>query len=200
MSLFRSHNCGEINASKKGKTVTLSGWVHRRRDHGGLIFIDLRDQNGLTQLTFNPETNPEVFKIAESLRLEFVVKITGTVALRPKNMINKKLITGEIEIEVKELEILNRAKILPFNIALAEGEEAIDQAKKLGEEVRMKYRYLDLRREMIREKLNLRSAIIRYMREFMWQNDFQEIETPILTKSSPEGARDYLVPSRIHPG
>ncbi|MFH1508914.1 MAG: aspartate--tRNA ligase [bacterium] len=198
--MYRSHNCGELKASNKGKSVVLSGWVNRRRDHGGLIFIDLRDQEGMTQLTFDPKKQEKVFSVAETLRPEFVIRVEGTVALRPAEMTNKKLSTGEIEIEVKKLDILNKAKTPPFNIALADGEEAEDQAKKLGEDVRMKYRYLDMRRQMVREKLNLRSEIIKYMREFMWKEKFQEIETPILTKSTPEGARDYLVPSRVYPG
>ncbi|MBI2426377.1 MAG: aspartate--tRNA ligase [Candidatus Kerfeldbacteria bacterium] len=198
--MLRTHTCGELTAKDEGKDVTVCGWVHRRRDHGGLIFIDLRDRYGLTQLTINPIKNKRAWKTADAVRSEYVLIARGTVVKRPATMVNKKLKTGAIEIEVSDVTILNAAKTPPFEIALKVGEDAVTQARNLNEEVRMKYRYLDLRREMIREKIEMRSRAIRFIREFMWKEGFQEIETPILTKSTPEGARDFLVPSRLHPG
>lgn len=198
--MLRTHTCGQLTGKDVGKEITLTGWVHRRRDHGGLIFIDLRDRYGITQLTFNPKKNQETWNIADNVRSEFVLQAKGTVQKRPDTMVNKKISTGEIEIEVTDLVIFNTAKTPPFEIALKEGEDAEEQAKGINEEVRMKYRYLDLRRDMIRKKIEMRSKVIQYMRTFMWGKGFQEIETPILTKSTPEGARDFLVPSRLHAG
>ncbi len=198
--MLRTHTCGQLTASDVGKEITLTGWVNRRRDHGGLIFIDLRDRYGITQLMFNPEKNQQAWNVADSVRAEFVLQAQGVVQKRPDAMTNKKIPTGEIEIEVKTLKVFNAAKTPPFEIALKEGEDAVEQAKGLNEEVRMKYRYLDLRRDMIRKKIEMRSKVIQYMRTFMWGKGFQEVETPILTKSTPEGARDFLVPSRLHAG
>lgn len=170
--------------------MTLCGWVHRRRDHGGLIFIDLRDREGLVQVVCNP-AQESVFKIAENLRNEYVIKITGTVHKRPEGTINPNIASGEVEIAVTHLELLNKSRPLPFNI---------DDYQEVGEEVRLKYRYLDLRRPKMAHRLKMRSYITREIRRFLDERDFLDIETPILTKSTPEGARDYLVPSRIEPG
>ena len=189
--MYRSHTCVELTKKHTGKEVTLSGWVHRRRDHGGVIFIDLRDMYGLTQITFNPKNSKEAHKLADSLRSEFVVKVTGKVADRPKDMVNKNLATGEIELMVKDLEILSKSKALPFEI---------DSDKDVNEEVRLKYRFLDLRRDRMKENLLFRARVIKFIRDWCYKNGFHEFETPILTASSPEGARDFLVPSRLHPG
>jgi len=173
--------------------VELAGWVHRRRDHGGIIFIDLRDRYGLTQVTFDPEANKGAWKIADKLRSEWVIKIKGKVAQRPKDMVNPKISTGEIEIEASEIEILNESKTPPFEI----GDE---KSKEANENLRLKYRFVDLRRHKPQEIMRKRDEVIRYVREYFHKNDFIEIQTPILANSSPEGARDYLVPSRLHPG
>jgi aspartyl-tRNA synthetase len=189
----RTHTCGELTASHLKQTVTLSGWVHRRRDHGGLIFIDLRDRFGLTQLIFDPAViSAEMFAQASRLRSEWVISIKGIVIPRAEGMTNPKLSTGEIEIEVKELEILSVAKTPPFEIC----EEETD----VNEELRLKYRYLDIRRGDIAKKLVLRHQTMLSTRNYMSKNGFLEITTPILAKSTPEGARDYLVPSRVYPG
>lgn len=189
--MYRTHQCGELRANDKGKEVQLAGWVNTRRDHGGIIFIDLRDQYGITQLRFDPKANTAAWETANTLRSEFVITVKGKVELRPKDMINKKLETGEIELNGQELTILNAAKTPPFEI---------DKETNVNEEVRLKYRYLDLRRPSIRKKLGLRAAFVAYVRKFLIERGFQEVETPILGKSTPEGARDYLVPSRLHPG
>lgn len=181
-------NIGTIK--KIGEEVKLAGWVHKRRDHGQIIFIDLRDRSGLIQLVFAPE-NKEIYQLANSLRSEWVIKVTGQVNERPKGMVNEKIPTGEVEIEVKDLKVLNQAKIPPFEIADTKG---------VGEEVRLKYRYLDLRRQKMRKNLVIRHKVIKLIRDFLDKKGFIEIETPILTKSTPEGARDFLVPSRLHPG
>ncbi len=173
--------------------MELAGWVHRRRDHGGIIFIDLRDRYGLTQVTFDPEANKGAWKIADKLRSEWVIKIKGKVAQRPKDMVNPKISTGEIEIEASEIEILNESKTPPFEI----GDE---KSKEANENLRLKYRFVDLRRHKPQEIMRKRDEVIRYVREYFHKNDFIEIQTPILANSSPEGARDYLVPSRLHPG
>lgn len=189
----RTHTCGELTLSHLKQTVTLSGWMHRRRDHGGLIFIDLRDRFGLTQLIFDPAVvPPPMFEQASRLRSEWVVSIRGIVIPRAEGMANPKMHTGAIEIQVTELEILSSAKTPPFSIA----EEVTD----VNEEIRLKYRYLDIRRGDIVKKLALRHRIMLLMRNFLNENGFLEITTPILAKSTPEGARDYLVPSRIYPG
>lgn len=189
MTLKRTHSCGELNKEKIGQEVILAGWVHSRRDHGGLIFIDLRDREGITQIVFNPQS--PVFKIAESLRNEYVIILKGKVETRPKGTENPKLPTGEIEVIVKEAEVLNEAKTPPFEI--------LDETD-VSEDLRLKYRFIDLRRPSIQKNLILRHKICLKIREFLNKKGFLEIETPILTKSTPEGARDYLVPSRVNPG
>jgi aspartyl-tRNA synthetase len=175
---------------KQGEEVKLAGWVHNRRDHGQIIFIDLRDRSGLIQLVFLPD-NKQVYQLANSLRNEWVIEVTGKVNERPKGMVNEKIPTGEVEIEVQELKVLNQAKTPPFEIA---------DGKEVGEEVRLKYRYLDLRRQQMKKNLVIRHKVIKLIRDFMDKKGFVEVETPILTKSTPEGARDFLVPSRLHPG
>jgi len=185
----RTHFCGELNKSFLEKEVVLCGWVNRRRDHGGVIFLDLRDKIGLAQIVINPETK-ETFKLAESIRNEFVLKITGKVIARDSEMINRKISTGEIEVRANEIEILNTSKPIPFQL----------DSEDTSEEVRLKYRYLDLRRDEMQKRLRLRSKVTKYIRDFMDKNDFIDIETPFLTKATPEGARDYLVPSRTHEG
>ena len=186
---MRTHFCGELNKKNLDQEVTLCGWVNRRRDHGGVIFLDLRDKKGLAQIVINPETR-DTFKLAESVRNEFVLKITGNVISRASEMINKKIPTGEIEVLASEIEILNTSKPIPFQLDSLE----------TSEEVRLKYRYLDLRRDEMQKRLRLRSRVTHFMRDFMDKNDFIDIETPFLTKATPEGARDYLVPSRTHEG
>ncbi|MBR2641345.1 aspartate--tRNA ligase [Candidatus Saccharibacteria bacterium] len=174
-----------------GKTVTVEGWVNSRRDHGGLIFIDLRDHTGIIQLVVTPDT-PESFKLAETVRDEFVLKATGTMRERAKDLINPNIATGTIELVVKELSLLNKSEPLPVNTH--------DDGEKSSEEMRLKYRYLDLRRPSMQNILKRRSEFYRFIRNFMYEHDFTEITTPILANSSPEGARDFLVPSRLHPG
>ena len=186
---MRTHFCGELNKKNLNQEVTLCGWVNRRRDHGGVIFLDLRDKKGLAQIVINPETS-DTFKLAESVRNEFVLKITGNVISRASEMINKKIPTGEIEVLASEIKILNTSKPIPFQLDSLE----------TSEEVRLKYRYLDLRRDEMQKRLRLRSRVTHFMRDFMDKNDFIDIETPFLTKATPEGARDYLVPSRTHEG
>lgn len=189
--MLRTHNCGELTAQDSGKEVTLCGWVAVRRDHGKLIFIDLRDRYGITQVVFIPKDSPEAHKKASDLRSEFVIKLKGIVNKRPANTINVKLKTGEIEILAKELEVLNPSLTPPFEI---EGES------EATEELRLKYRYLDLRRKKVFNNFVLRHKVYKVIRSFLEKDDFIEAETPILTKSTPEGARDYLVPSRANPG
>jgi len=186
---MRTHFCGELNNSFLEKEGVLCGWVNRRRDHGGVIFLDLRDKIGLAQIVINPETK-ETFKLAESIRNEFVLKVTGKVIARDSEMINQKISTGEIEVLANEIEILNTSKPIPFQL----------DSEDTSEEVRLKYRYLDLRRDEMQKRLRLRSKVTKYIRDFMDKNDFIDIETPFLTKATPEGARDYLVPSRTHEG
>jgi aspartyl-tRNA synthetase len=188
----RTHTCGSLRREEINNSVTLSGWVNRRRDHGGLIFIDLRDRFGLTQLVFDPIQAPEAHRQAEKLRSEWVISVKGKVIPREEGMTNPKLATGEIEILVHELEILSKAKTPPFSIC----DEQID----VNEEVRLKYRYLDIRRGDVAQKLVTRHAAMLATRQYLDQQGFLEITTPILGKSTPEGARDYLVPSRIYPG
>lgn len=191
--MLRTHTCGELNKKDAGKTVELSGWVHRRRDHGGIIFIDLRDRYGLTQITFDPDANKEAWREADKLRSEWVVKIKGKIIKRPEDMVNKKMATGEIEVEVFEIEILSESKTPPFEV----GDEKVKEA---NEHLRLKYRFIDLRREKLQEILKKKDEVITYVRGYLHKNNFIEIQTPILANSSPEGARDYLVPSRIYPG
>ena len=191
MRLKRTNNNGELRLTDQGKRVTLSGWVHRRRDHGGVIFIDLRDRWGLTQVVFNPERNPEAHRAAEHIRSEWVISISGLVEPRMEGMVNPRLATGEIEMIVDDLEILSKSKPLPF---------PLDDYKEVGEELRLKYRYLDLRREEIQQNLIFRSLTSRVIHNYLWDRNFVEIETPFLMRSTPEGARDFLVPSRKSPG
>jgi aspartyl-tRNA synthetase len=185
---MRSHYCGQVNEKLLGQAVTVAGWVHRRRDHGGVIFVDVRDRDGLLQVVFHPEA-AALFKEAERLRNEFVVKVTGEVRERPAGTVNAHLASGKVELFVRELEVLNRAEPLPFQLD-----------EHVGEDVRLRYRYLDLRREVMNQRLRLRHRITRAMRAYLDAHDFVDIETPMLTKATPEGARDYLVPSRTHPG
>ncbi len=191
-SYSRTHTCGEITPKNEGNHVLLCGWVHRRRDHGGLIFIDLRDRFGITQLVFDPIRSPEAHRISEKLRSEWVIAVKGIVIPRQNEMINLKLSTGEIEILVESFEVLSKAKTPPFSIC----DEQID----VNEELRLKYRYLDIRRGNVMEKLILRHRATMATRKYLDNLGFLEIATPILGKSTPEGARDYLVPSRVHPG
>lgn len=188
--MFRSHTCGELRPEHVGQEITLSGWVHRRRDHGELIFIDLRDRYGITQVVFDSATS-DAHKVAESARSEFVLQVRGRVRPRPAEAVNPNLATGAIEVVALEAEVLNPSRTPPIYIAQEGGED---------ETIRLKYRYLDLRRERMQRNLILRHRVIKFMRDFLDAEGFIEIETPILIKSTPEGARDYLVPSRVHPG
>ncbi|MBI3794090.1 MAG: aspartate--tRNA ligase [Nitrospinae bacterium] len=187
----KTHDCGELRGTDKGKTVVLKGWADTRRDHGGLIFIDLRDRRGLTQIAVNPAVSQSALEIAQEVRPEFVLEVTGKVSQRPDGTVNKNLATGEIEILAEGITILNKSKTPPFPLHGADDST---------EALRLKYRYLDLRRPEMRDKILLRSAIVKNIRNFLDANGFLDIETPILTKSTPEGARDYLVPSRLYPG
>ncbi len=185
---MRSHYCGQVNEQLLGREVTVAGWVHRRRDHGGVIFVDLRDREGLLQIVFNPDA-AEVFAEAERLRNEYVVSVTGTVRERPAGTVNPHLASGKVELIARRIELLNRSEPLPFQLD-----------EQVGEEVRLRYRYLDLRREVMSQRLRLRHRLTRSMRAYLDGLGFVDIETPMLTKATPEGARDYLVPSRTHPG
>ncbi len=187
----RTHRCTELGLGNTGEAVTLMGWAHKRRDLGGVIFVDLRDRSGIIQVVFNPQNNKEMFAKAEGIRSEYVLAITGEVSKRAPETVNPKLATGEIEIMVKELRILSKAETPPVQI-----EEDSD----VNETVRLKYRYVDLRRPDMQRNLMLRHRVAKLARDYYDQNGFLEIETPMLTKSTPEGARDYLVPSRVHPG
>ncbi|MBN1527338.1 MAG: aspartate--tRNA ligase [Candidatus Omnitrophica bacterium] len=189
--MLRTHTCGELGEKDIGKAVTLCGWVGGRRDHGNLIFIDVRDGYGLTQIVFDPQLNAAVHRKGEELRAEFVVKVKGVVGKRPAGTENAKLATGMIEVRVADIEVLNKALTPPF--------EVMDNAV-ITEESRLKYRYLDLRRPMMQKSLRLRHKVCKVARDYFDERDFVEVETPILTKSTPEGARDYLVPSRVNPG
>jgi aspartyl-tRNA synthetase len=188
--MYKTFTCGELRAAHIGQTVTLAGWVHRQRDHGGVTFIDLRDRFGLVQIVGNPDINPGA-KVLQDARAEWVLQVNGTVRRRPEGAENPNLPTGEIEIDVHTCEVLNPAKPLPF---------MVNKDEDVDENVRLKYRYLDLRRERMQRNLLLRHKVIKFMRDFLDQKDFIEVETPILFKTTPEGARDYLVPSRIHSG
>ena len=185
---MRTHYCGQVSEQLIGQTVTVAGWVHRRRDHGGVIFVDLRDREGLVQIVFDPDS-PALFAEAEKLRNEFVVRVTGVVRARPAGTVNANLASGKIEMLAREVELLNRSEPLPFQLD-----------ENVSEEVRLKYRYLDLRRDAMSGKLRQRHRITRAMRNWLDDNGFCDIETPMLTKATPEGARDYLVPSRTHAG
>ncbi len=188
----RTHNCGQLRKENAGQTVTLKGWVHTRRDHGGLIFIDLRDRHGVTQVVLNPDIGKQAFDAGQEIRSEYVIAITGAVQPRPDGTVNKNIATGAVEVYATTLEILNRSKTVPFPIHEFGGDTT--------EAMRLKYRYLDMRRPEIQQKLITRSMIVRSIRNYLDNEGFLDIETPILTKSTPEGARDYLVPSRLYPG
>jgi aspartyl-tRNA synthetase len=188
---MRSHYCGQVTADLLGQEVKIAGWVHRRRDHGGVIFVDLRDREGIVQVVIAPEQK-EAFKLAESLRSEFVIQVQGTVRHRPDGTVNKNLKTGEVEVATATLTILNRSEPLPFPID--------DEFHEVGEETRLKYRYLDIRRPEMLERLRTRARISHVLRTFLEKQGFMDVETPILTRATPEGARDYLVPSRTKPG
>lgn len=190
-NVLRTHLAGELRKELTGETVTLTGWVSRRRDHGGVIFIDLRDRSGLAQAVFRES---EVAEQAHELRSEFVVKVTGIVEARPEGSENPNLASGEIEINVTELEVLNKSAALPFQI------DDPSTSGEVGEEARLRYRYLDLRRKAQGDALRLRSAANRAARRVLDAHEFTEIETPTLTRSTPEGARDFLVPARLKPG
>lgn len=189
--LKRTHRCGELNIKNVGQEVVLAGWAQRRRDLGGVIFIDLRDRSGLVQIVFNQEDAQELFKKAEGIRTEFVLAVVGKVVKRSPETINAKIKTGEIEIAVSELRILSKSEVLPFQI---------EEGSSVNETVRLKHRYLDLRRFDMQNIVYIRHKALQYTRKFFTDNEFWEIETPIMTRSTPEGARDYLVPSRIHEG
>ncbi|HVY13559.1 MAG TPA: aspartate--tRNA ligase, partial [Alphaproteobacteria bacterium] len=189
MHLYRSHTCGELRKSHIGQTARLSGWLHRKRDHGSLLFIDLRDHYGLTQCVID-QSSP-LFKQVEATKLESVICLTGKVVARPAETLNSKLPTGEIELDITECQLLSAAEPLPLQV------NSEDDA---GEEVRLRYRFLDLRRFKMQENIILRSEVISTIREKMIAQGFHEFQTPILTSSSPEGARDFLVPARLHPG
>ena len=191
--MLRTHTCGQLTKKDAGATVELAGWVHSRRDHGGLIFIDLRDRYGLTQLTFDPKISEPALMEADKLRHEWVIKIKGKVAPRPDDMINKKLLTGEIEIECDEIEILSKSKTPPFELNEEKNSDA-------NEALRLKYRFVDLRRSKLQSMLKIKDEFFREIRKYFQANGFTEIQTPILANSSPEGARDFLVPSRFYPG
>jgi aspartyl-tRNA synthetase len=185
---MRTHYCGEIGESLAGRTLEVAGWVHRRRDHGGVIFVDLRDRSGLLQVVFDPDT-PEAFKGAEHLGREFCVRVQGKLRPRPAGTVNPHLASGQVELLASKLVILNPSATPPFSLD-----------EEVGEELRLKHRYIDLRRDVMQERLRRRHAITRAMREYLDDHHFVDIETPMLTKATPEGARDYLVPSRTHPG
>lgn len=189
--MLRTHTCNELDSSAVGKEVTLCGWVHRRRDHGGLIFIDLRDRFGLTQVVSDPAESQEVHQLADAVRPEYVIQITGVVRERPEGMRNDKMKTGEIEVLIKDFKVLNKSETPPFEI---------DQDKDVNEELRLKYRYLDLRRERMKNNILKRYEIIKAIRNGFDDHGFVEIETPIMIKGTPEGSREYLVPSRLYPG
>ncbi|PZC46161.1 MAG: aspartyl-tRNA synthetase [Chloroflexi bacterium] len=189
--VLKTASCGELRLDDVGRTVTLAGWVHRRRDHGGVLFIDLRDREGLIQVVFHPEVAPAAVEVASAFRNEWVVQVTGEVAVRPAGTENSQLPTGGVEVNVRTVEVLNPAHTPPFEIG---SDVEIDEL------LRMRYRYLDLRRPKMREILILRHKVVKFIRDFLSDRDFLEVETPILIKSTPEGARDYLVPSRLYPG
>jgi len=189
--LLKNYSCGELNKKHIGAEVTLAGWVDRRRDHGGLIFIDLRDREGIVQVVFNPEVSEPCHRVGSELRSEYVIRVKGKVTPRPKGTENPKLASGEIEVIAQGAELLNPSKTPPFYI---------NEETEVEESLRLRYRYLDLRRPRMKENLRLRHRVIKFIRDFLDGKGFIEVETPILIKSTPEGARDYLVPSRIHAG
>ena len=188
---FRTHTCGELNINNIGQKVTLAGWVNRRRDHGGLVFLDIRDRYGITQVICDPERSPEAHRVASELRSEYVIQVTGAVARRLPGTENPNLSTGSIEVVAEQIQVLNPARTTPFPIS--------DNIQ-VDESLRLKYRYLDLRRPRMRDNIVLRHKVVKVIRDYLDERGFLEIETPILMKSTPEGARDYLVPSRLYPG
>jgi len=190
-AMKRTHNCSELTSKDVGKEVILMGWVQRRRDHGGVIFVDLRDREGITQAVFNPEFNEEIHKKAHAIRNEFVLAVRGTVVLRPEGMINPNLKTGEIDVMASELRILNTSQTPPF---------VLEDNTQVSESISLRYRYLDMRRPALQKNLMLRHRAAAFVRSYLNNLGFLDIETPFLTKSTPEGARDYLVPSRVNPG
>jgi aspartyl-tRNA synthetase len=189
--MLKSHRCGDLRARHAGEEVVLAGWVNRRRDHGGLVFIDLRDRSGVVQVVTNPDVDPETHAAAQEVRNEYVLQIKGRVRVRPEGLINPDIPTGRVEVVADELKVLNPAKTPPFYIY---DDQPIDEL------LRLQYRYLDLRRQRMQRNLLLRHRVVKYIRDFLDERSFMEIETPILFKSTPEGARDYLVPSRLYPG
>ena len=189
--MYKTHTCGELRREHIGQEVSLAGWVHRRRDHGGLTFVDLRDRFGLLQVVANPDASPEAHRAMTSVRMEWVLQVEGVVRPRPAGSENPNLPTGEVEVDARVVRVLNSSKSLPFMIS---SEEETD------EHMRLRYRYLDLRRQRLLNNLILRHRMVKFIRDYLDQHDFLEIETPILFKTTPEGARDYLVPSRLHPG
>ena len=189
MHAYRSHTCAELNSSNVGDTVRLSGWVHRVRDHGGVLFIDLRDHYGMTQVLCDPDS--PVFSQVENVRSEWCIRIDGEVKARDESLINPKLPTGEIEVFIRDIEVLGQSSELPLMVF---GDQ------EYPEETRLRYRYLDLRREAMQNNMTLRSDVVASIRRRMWDKGFREYQTPIITASSPEGTRDFLVPSRLHPG
>ena len=189
--MYKTHNCGELRPSHAGQKVTLAGWLHKRRDHGRLIFIDLRDRSGLVQITVDPSVS-QAYATAEKARGEYVLKIGGTVRLRPEGLENPNMATGEIEVLAESIEVLNPSRVPPFPVD--------DDGYKTTESLRLKYRYLDLRRSRMQQNLILRHKVVKFMRDYLDARGFVEIETPMLIKSTPEGARDYVVPSRVQPG
>ncbi len=189
--MYKTHTCGELRAEHVGESVTLAGWVHRRRDHGGVTFIDLRDRFGLVQIVADKATHPQAHQALEAARNEWVLQVTGQVRRRPAGAENPDLPTGQVEVEVSAVQVLNQAKPTPFTINKDDG---------VDEHIRLKYRYLDLRRETMQHNIQLRHRVVKFIRDYLDEHGFLEIETPILFKSTPEGARDYLVPSRVHPG
>jgi aspartyl-tRNA synthetase len=189
--MYKSHTCGELRTHHIGQTVKLAGWVHRRRDHGGVTFIDLRDRFGLVQIVSNPENSPDAHQALTPVRSEWVIQVEGTVRTRPEGMENPDIATGDIEVEVHHVEVLNPSKTPPIYI---------NKNGDADEQTRLRYRYLDLRRDHMRRNLILRHRVVKYIRDFLDRHGFLEVETPILFKTTPEGARDYLVPSRVHPG
>src|SRR3990170_5580147 len=189
--MLKSHSCGELRAAHEGENVALAGWVHRRRDHGGLIFIDLRDHDGLVQAVFNPKEATDAYAVADTVRGEYVVQVQGTVGRRPPGTENAGLPTGEIEVRAHAATVLNPSKTPPFYI--------VDETE-VEELLRLRYRYLDLRRETIHRNIVMRHRVVKFIRDFLSERGFTEIETPLLTAPTPEGARDYLVPSRVQPG
>ena len=190
--MLKTVSCGDVRREHTGKTVTLSGWVHRRRDHGGLTFIDLRDREGIVQVVFNPENTPDAHASAGRLRNEWVVTVVGEVQERPPGTENPDLSTGDVEVAAAHLTVLNESRTPPFYVN--------DESAEVDELLRMRYRYVDLRRAGMRDTLILRHRVVKYIRDFLDRRGFLEVETPILIKSTPEGARDFLVPSRLYPG